>query len=230
MPETKVPLRERRKLVRSFRKQTGLTLKALGELAGLSFAMIAKFENGTRDLSEASWTRLREAMDNFAHTATENYKERIDAAKETVARLSPEAVERIRENANRILAGDFPIKESEELDSYIAERFARILGCDVSHIESLWKDPNGGAELDRLAAEKLESIPFAERSLLHQYAAAKALLDRQLRWIESIERAQSQVNDPVLSEIIQSFRSEIAELEKQNAELKSQIRAIDTED
>jgi transcriptional regulator with XRE-family HTH domain len=54
-------------------------------------------------------------------------------------------------------------------------------------------------------------------------ARAGERMERNARWIESLEKAQSQVNDPVLSEIILSFRNEIAELEERNAELRRRI-------
>src|SRR5580704_2046878 len=89
MPEnpTKVPLRERRKLLRLFRKQNRMSLSALGELAGLSQPLLSQFENGDRDLSEEAWTRVLDAMEKFLLRANANYKAEIAQAQETAAKL-----------------------------------------------------------------------------------------------------------------------------------------------
>lgn len=57
-----VPLRERRKLLRAFRKLYGITLVELGKLADLSNPMLSQFERGIRDLSPEAWTRVLAAM------------------------------------------------------------------------------------------------------------------------------------------------------------------------
>jgi transcriptional regulator with XRE-family HTH domain len=66
-----------------------------------------------------------------------------------------------------------------------------------------------------------EKIAAERKSVNSLEASARAV--KILGWVESLERAQSQVNDPVLSEIVQSFRNEIAQLEQQNAELQRRL-------
>lgn len=206
--EKTVPLGQRRKMLRTFRKQYGVTLVEFGQLCNISNPMLSQFENGDRNLSAEAWTRVATAMQEIRdarYTGPFSVAEYVMRQRRAVwanTKLTPEASERIREKASRALNDDLPREEQEELDSYIVERFARILGRDVSCIESLWNDPAKHGELNRLAAE-------------HNVRVA--------RWIESLERAQSQVNDPVLSEIILSFRNEIAELEQRNAELERRL-------
>jgi transcriptional regulator with XRE-family HTH domain len=80
-------------------------------------------------------------------------------------------------------------------------------------------------EAEKLASEKharddaAREVKQKKANNLEAYARAIKILG----WVESLERAQSQVNDPVLSEIILSFRNEIAELEQQNADLRRRL-------
>lgn len=62
MPETveikKLPMGQRRRLLRTFRKQFGITLDELRKGTGLSKAMLSRFEAGNRNLSEKAWDRV----------------------------------------------------------------------------------------------------------------------------------------------------------------------------
>ena len=58
MSDKKLSLRDRRRLLRAFRKQTGLTLVELGKLSGLSNPMLSQFENGNVNLSAEAASRL----------------------------------------------------------------------------------------------------------------------------------------------------------------------------
>jgi transcriptional regulator with XRE-family HTH domain len=63
MPEN-IPIRERRKLVRDFRKHLGLTLTEFGGLAGVSHPMLSQFETGKggHNLSDEAWKRVLNAV------------------------------------------------------------------------------------------------------------------------------------------------------------------------
>jgi transcriptional regulator with XRE-family HTH domain len=66
MAKTGIPLSERRKMVREFRDEMNWTLNDLAVLTDLSFAMIAKFENGTRNLSDGAWRRIHDLMKAYS--------------------------------------------------------------------------------------------------------------------------------------------------------------------
>src|SRR5260370_29846369 len=63
MPEN-ISLRERRRYVRQFREQVGMTLREFGSLARISHPMLSQFETGegSHNLSEEAWARLLDAM------------------------------------------------------------------------------------------------------------------------------------------------------------------------
>lgn len=66
MAEKNIPIRERRKMVREFREEMNWTLNDLAVLTQLSFSMIAKFENGTRNLSDDAWRRIHGLMKAYS--------------------------------------------------------------------------------------------------------------------------------------------------------------------
>lgn len=78
MPETTeaqiVSLGQRRKLLRTFRKQFGITLDDLGDLAGLSKAMLSRFEAGKRDLSADAWSHLLEKISELVSEGQGNLR------------------------------------------------------------------------------------------------------------------------------------------------------------
>ena len=58
--------RERGKLLHLFREQYGFTLEELGQRAGLSRAMLSRFEAGRRKLSEEAWIRVLNSLGELA--------------------------------------------------------------------------------------------------------------------------------------------------------------------
>jgi transcriptional regulator with XRE-family HTH domain len=88
LPETKtIPLGQRRKLLRRFREQYGITLDEFGPLAELSTPMLSQFENGGRDLSPEAWTRVLAAVDALVNEANAKRLAEIEKAKKTAAKL-----------------------------------------------------------------------------------------------------------------------------------------------
>jgi predicted transcriptional regulator len=59
---TEVGLDERRKALRKFRKEAGLSQWELARMSGMGQAIISRFESGTRDLSPEALTRLEQAI------------------------------------------------------------------------------------------------------------------------------------------------------------------------
>ena len=55
-------LSKRRKGMRKFRKNAGITLDELAAESGLSKSMLSRFENGTRDLSPEAFAKLWDAI------------------------------------------------------------------------------------------------------------------------------------------------------------------------
>src|SRR5262245_60761882 len=55
-------LEERRNAFRKIRRQAGLSLAKMAEMAGLSESMLSKFETGSRDLSPAAYKRLEQTV------------------------------------------------------------------------------------------------------------------------------------------------------------------------
>src|SRR5690242_18164572 len=60
-----VTLQQRRKTLRQFREEAGLSLEDLGKACGLSRSTLSRFENGERDLSEDAYNRVLEAIEKF---------------------------------------------------------------------------------------------------------------------------------------------------------------------
>lgn len=56
------PLEERRKAIRKFREELGLSQAELASLAGIGQAMLSRFERGQRDLSQQAMGRIEDAI------------------------------------------------------------------------------------------------------------------------------------------------------------------------
>lgn len=81
-----ISVREQRKLLRTLREQSGISLDALGERAKLSKAMLSRFETGTRELSAEALTRVLTAMSELlAEDDARRKQEREKAVQTTVA-------------------------------------------------------------------------------------------------------------------------------------------------
>lgn len=141
MPETTeakiVSLGQRRKLLRTFRKQFGITLDDLGELAGLSKAMLSRFESGNRDLSADAWSYLLEKISELVSEGRGNLTwdpakraAGVAKARQTAAKLgvavaqsihSPTLAEEV-EKYSLLPANSLTTREREFLE--IAQRLA----------------------------------------------------------------------------------------------------------
>lgn len=93
MTETRerLPLSERRELLRDFRKQCGVTLTELGKLAHVSQPMLSQFENGARDLSAEAWDRVLDAMEKFLSRAKAEIIEKNEGLKQQLAKAGETA-------------------------------------------------------------------------------------------------------------------------------------------
>jgi transcriptional regulator with XRE-family HTH domain len=116
----KVSLRERRKLLRDFRRQYGITLDDLGKKAELSKAMLSRFEAGNRDLSAEAWTRVLDAMGKLLVEDDAKRKAEIAKAEQTAEKLGAWP------NVGAIFSGDllgsFGKQKSEEQPTFTPEQ------------------------------------------------------------------------------------------------------------
>jgi transcriptional regulator with XRE-family HTH domain len=83
----KVPVHRRRKLLRAFRKQYGITLTEFGKVAGLSNPMLSQFENRARVLSDEAWSRVLAAMSKLLSEDEAKRKRELAKAEQTATKL-----------------------------------------------------------------------------------------------------------------------------------------------
>lgn len=202
-----VPTRDRDGwLLRELREHLEITLEEFARRAELSGAMLSLYERGERKLSEAAWERVWTVLaEIFAKRKGtfnfEKYAEQRFRMEYALEKFFPEIAAKHRSNG--LLEYALLGEEIKTGDFGLLERIKQ-------RAKAILNDPSQDEETQALVAEQVAR-----------------LLGRNARWIESLEKAQSQVNDPVLSEIIQSFRNEVAELEQQNAELQRRLAEED---
>jgi transcriptional regulator with XRE-family HTH domain len=214
MPDKKLPLRERRRLVRAFRKQTHLTLVELAELVGLSHAMLSQFENGKVNLSEASWVRLYEAMGEFLRTAKENYQAEIAKAEETAAKLG--------------VSGLLRAQTEPELDDILSRMSPEEAETAIPLLERL------SAELDKnsvawriarvaLGELRLKVKEYKTERLRNLYALQEHFRkesEERKRQLEALERLPGALDDPIVVGLIESLRRELEEKSRELEAMK----------
>jgi transcriptional regulator with XRE-family HTH domain len=83
-----VPLHSKRRLLRKFREQYGITLVELGKLAGISQPMLSQFESGDRNLSPDAWADVLIAIGKLLEEYEAKRNEQFLKAKETAAKLT----------------------------------------------------------------------------------------------------------------------------------------------
>jgi transcriptional regulator with XRE-family HTH domain len=93
MTAKKVPLRERRKRLRKFREQYGITLAELGNVAQVSESMLAQFESGEGNLSVDDWARIVLAMRSLLADADAKRSAEISTAGQTTTEPSAPALD-----------------------------------------------------------------------------------------------------------------------------------------
>ncbi len=118
--ETKtVPLGQRRKKLRTFRKQYGITLAKFGKRAGVSQPMLSQFERGDSNLSDEAWAGVLKAMtDLISEDGSKRFAE-ITKAKGTAAKLGAEV---------GTLEGDVYLGIERQYDANAREKLKRECG------------------------------------------------------------------------------------------------------
>lgn len=210
MNETaKVPLGQRRKLLRAFRKQYGITLTDLGKLAGLSNPMLSQFENGNRDLSAEAWTRVLKAMSDLITEDNTKRLAEIGKAKETAAKLGAPGLDILGE----MLSGKGPFGFAFKTDEQIAKEAAEIeaerirleKASEISALIVAQAD-----ELQKDAAQQIAQMPREE--IMAQYCALWASADKLNRELRGLE---AQGYALFLKSDVEAKERRIAELEQE---------------
>jgi transcriptional regulator with XRE-family HTH domain len=169
MTDKKLPLRDRRRLLRAFRKLTGLTLVELGKLSGLSNPMLSQFENGKVNLSAGAASRLLAVIGDIAANFVPNpiTEDRAKSSAKMVlvqkiaAKLgasvalsthSPDIRERLTEYALKppITTANYTPQELAEIARETLEIAQQVAheAAVLSHKEEYWR-----AELDKASAQ-----------------------------------------------------------------------------
>jgi transcriptional regulator with XRE-family HTH domain len=216
MPEnpTKVPLRERRKLLRLFRKQNRMSLSALGKLAGLSQPMLSQFENGDRDLSEEAWARVLDSMEKFLLTANENYKAEITKAKETAVKLG--------------VSGLLRAQTEPELDGILSSMTAAEAEAAIPLLENLSAKLDKESVAWRIARVargelRLKVKEWNAQRLRNLYALQEMFRkksEERKRQLEALERLPGALDDPIVVGLIESLRRELEEKSRELEAMK----------
>jgi len=185
MAETsKAEMRRRGKLLRVFRKRYKITLTELGKIAGLSQPMLSQFERGDHGLSPRAYGRLCAAMGKLLREDEQRRTEERVKASEIAAKLGVG-------NQLANLAG-----------------LAGLGGSD-------WKPPatvavaGGYEEAFALCVPRLQAL----QEIFREEAERKRERQRQLAELEVFKNARN-IDDPIISELIESFRREIEEKDK----------------
>jgi transcriptional regulator with XRE-family HTH domain len=182
-----VPLRDRRILLRAFRKQFGIGLVELGKLADISQPMLSQFERGDRDLSSEAWARVLAAIQKLLADDDARHEQEQKKAMQTAEKLGAR------------------IKGLENLAA-----IARLsgLGWTPSEEPGEPQDPFAGLNWGDGSLARLKAIQLVLSD------------DRAER-----ERQLAALDDPIISELIDSFRNEITKLEARTKELQAALAA-----
>ncbi len=133
MSDKKLPLRDRRRLLRTFRKQTGLTLVELGKLSELSNPMLSQFENGKVNLSAEASARLLvvigDVAANFVPITEEDRAKgsaKMVQVQETAARLGAAVAHSIHSPGFGERLGEFALMPPITTANYEPKQLAEI--------------------------------------------------------------------------------------------------------
>jgi transcriptional regulator with XRE-family HTH domain len=217
---------------REARRRLGLTQEQVASHGGIGISALSQFERGGIGLTG-------EVCDKIA--------DRLNGAYRAIQREAREIVKRGEVLPIHLLAFGFNDPEILNDDSSFVNKVALQIVEDEGMDELLQRTKESGkrkelGQLGRYAALSLiqsdlspERAEIEVRAQLEQGRAQLEELiraDRQRRadeikrrrWIARLEKLRSKVDDPVLSEVIQSFRREIDRLEEQVTTLKKKKR------
>ena len=214
-----VPLRERQKLLRAFRKQYGITLTELGKLSVLSQPMLSQFERGERNLSAGAWARVLVAMSRLLREDTAKGAGEIadDNAKRSASELRETAEKLDVFNLGDMLSGEGPYgfltlsdetiaKEKTEVDAEslrLAEQSKLSNLIDVD-LDTTIKEPDA-------EAIKREDVPALLQTVKDLYTTIRTHNQR----MADLAAKGYVVLPKVVEEERDRFRARVEELEKE---------------
>jgi len=218
MKKATVPLAQRRKLLRKFREQYDITLTEFGKHARLSHPMLSQFERGDRDLSPEAWARVLAAMSSLLAEDNGKRLAEIAEAEETAAKLG-------------VVAKINLVRKLRDLSGLTQAEVADLVRISDSKL-SLYED--GLVELTEDEKNRLVRVlhkvnPTGWLSQMNSHAAIEELgkgfgkkseerlIEERKGFVKRLENLNG-IDDPVIAEVIESYRREIETLEKQLAE------------
>jgi transcriptional regulator with XRE-family HTH domain len=209
-----VPLRKRRRLLHAFREQYGLTLTELGELTGLSFSMLSKFERGGRDLSSEAWIRVLAGIQKVLSEDDARRKQEREIAAETATKLGVPTF-----FSTDILAfpGWVPFEDDEEITKQKA-----VLEADSLRLSALGKiNSRIGCELtaldvQQIAAEekRLREDPAALRKFIRDFVDLAASVEKRHQEIAALDAKGYVILPKAVEEERDQLKAEVAALKQ----------------
>jgi transcriptional regulator with XRE-family HTH domain len=211
----KTPLH--RGALRKFRKQTGLSLAELARLASLSESMLCQFELGNRGLSNEALTRVQQAL--------EEVKRKQKSRK--LRRLRAGLTETQLARATKIPRKKIIQWEARQIELTYEEQ-DRLMGVIYDAIAKREQPPVDSPVYQKALAEYTAAFnaqlpdPVSLYQLLQLAGNAQPsdFIEQRKEFVTRLENLKG-IDDPVIAEIVESFRREIAALEKQLAEAKA---------
>lgn len=201
-----VSLRELRKTFRKFLEEYDITLAEFGGYAGLSKGMLSLFMNGKRDLSREAWVRVVVATQNLPKLQTEIARRKAeDGAKRaagTAARLG------VARGALHAALGVPDSNLAKALNEKELERREQELEQSKQELAAI---EAAGEKIQRGDVKFSQTADGTWHALV---AVSSSETDRKRRQLAALENLQS-IDDPIISELIESFRREVAEKDKQ---------------
>lgn len=212
-----VPLRKRRRLLRAFREQYGLTLIEFGELTGLSFSMLSQFERGDRDLSSEAWMRVLAAIQKVLIEDNARRKQEREKAAETAAKLGVPTLlstDILTFPSLVPLESDEGIaKEKTSLDAQMlhlsaVDKINSELGCQLTALEA-----------DLIAAEekRLTKNPAALRKFIRDHVDLATSVEKRHQEIVELESKGYVILPKAVEEERDQLKAEVAALKQEQA-------------
>lgn len=198
--------------LRKLREKHDVNLRDLGEATGVDHSLIAKYENGRRTLSEETFEHLRAGIEDAQKLAQYKSNQK-NAAKKVLLAMAPK-----RGALHDALMPDAPrgaLHESLGLPD-------SALGRAVATYQ-----PRAAISPELVSAivNYVGALQDGNEALAEMLVKSREDQARKLAALENLES----VSDPIVSELIESFRREIEEkdqlIQAMNSELEKERSA-----
>lgn len=219
---------EQRLLLRELRRNHEITLSELAKVAKVSQPMLSQFERGDRNLSADAWIRTVEAIAKLLTKRRVKRAPRLGNLQAALlldpgAQLAAERERREQELERSLhqlarlgVAITNPQKGIQE--GWLRTTVSSVYRPKNSQTYWIRFSVNGRAypEENANTESKEEARNFLNKRTEEKLREQETERKRQLA---ALEKLQSRVDDPIISELIESFRREIAEKDKQLEEM-----------